>query len=162
MAGKGPTRKATKNGADGAEQAEGRFSAEELAAMKERALELKQEARRAKRGAKDDGEKELLAKVAEMEARDRALAEKVHGVVTAHAPGLTPRTWYGMPAYAKDGKVLLFFQASAKFKVRYSTLGFNDGAALDEGSMWPVAYALREWTPAVEERVVALVTRAAG
>ena len=135
------------------------FSAEERAAMKERAAELRAEG---KQGAKKaDGLEELLTKVAEMAPNDRALAERVHVAVTATAPGLTPKTWYGMPAYANaDGKVVVFFQDAGKFKYRYSTLGFQESANLDDGDLWPVAYALTKWTPAVEKKVVALVKAA--
>jgi uncharacterized protein YdhG (YjbR/CyaY superfamily) len=123
--------------------------------MKERARELKAGAKKA------NGESEVLAKIAEMPAADRAMAERVHAIVAASAPDLAPRTWYGMPAYAKGGKVLCFFQSGAKFKTRYATLGFSDKANLDEGAMWPVAYALRELSPEVEARIGALVKQAA-
>ncbi|WP_229925887.1 iron chaperone [Streptomyces longispororuber] len=129
--------------------------------MKERAKEVKA-ARRGARGGKADGEAELLAKVAEMAEPDRVLAERVHALVRAAAPELTPKTWYGMPAYARDGKVVCFFQSAGKFKARYATLGFNDAAHLDDGAMWPTAFALTELTAAVEERITELVTRAAG
>ncbi|MFM9370625.1 iron chaperone [Streptomyces sp. Da 82-17] len=135
------------------------FTEEERAAMKERAKELKP-ARRGGRAAKADPEAELLAKVAEMPDEDRALAERIHALVREAAPELTPKTWYGMPAYAKDGKVVCFFQSAHKFKSRYATLGFNDTARLDEGSMWPTAYAVKELTPADEELITALVRRA--
>lgn len=134
------------------------WTAEERAAMKERARELKAEAR-----AKNDraaGEKDLLARIAEMPEPDRSLAMKVHAIVSASAPELTPKTWYGMPAYARDGKVVCFFQAADKFQARYATLGFNDTARLDEGAMWPTAFALKEITPAVEARIAALVKKA--
>ena len=135
------------------------FSADERAAMKARAAELRAEG---KKGAKQaDGLEELLASIEKMAPADRALAERVHVTVTANAPGLLPKTWYGMPAYANaDGKVVLFFQDSGKFKYRYSTLGFQDTADLDDGDMWPVAYALQKWSPAVEKKVVALVKAA--
>lgn len=136
------------------------FSAEERAAMKERAKERKAEARANKK--KADGEKEVFEKIAEMPEPDRSMAERLHEMITAAAPDLWPRTWYGMPAYALDGKVICFFQSAEKFKVRYATLGFSDSANLDEGAMWPTAYALRELTPAVEEKVIALVRRAVG
>jgi uncharacterized protein YdhG (YjbR/CyaY superfamily) len=136
------------------------FTAEERAAIKERAQEVKA-ARRGSAG-KADGESDLLAKIAEMEEPDRAMAERIHAVVMASAPDLAPRTWYGMPAYAKDGKVLCFFQPAQKFKARYATLGFNDTATLDEGAMWPTAFALTELTDADEKRVSALVKRAVG
>ncbi|MFF9896334.1 MULTISPECIES: iron chaperone [Streptomyces] len=125
--------------------------------MKERAKEVK-----AARRGKADGESELLAKVAEMAEPDRVLAERVHAIVRAAAPELTPKTWYGMPAYARDGKVVCFFQSAGKFKARYATLGFNDAAHLDDGAMWPTAFALTELTAAVEERITELVKRAAG
>ncbi|GCE77857.1 hypothetical protein CBZ_29130 [Cellulomonas biazotea] len=135
------------------------FTAEERAAMKERA----QEVRTAKtRAGKADPLADLLAKIAEMPDADRAIAEKVHEIVTEAAPGLTPKTWYGQPAYAKDGKVVVFFQASAKFKTRYSTLGFNEDAALDDGEIWPTAFAVTKVTPSVEAQIRDLVVRAAG
>ena len=140
----------------------GRFTDEERAAMKEYAQELKTEARRGPRAAKAEGEGDVLAKIAEMAAPDRALAERLHAIITASAPTLSPRTWYGMPAYAKDGKVVCFFQPALKFKARYATLGFNDAAALDDGAMWPVAYALTELTAADEARIGALVKKAVG
>jgi uncharacterized protein YdhG (YjbR/CyaY superfamily) len=130
------------------------FTAEERAAMKERAQEMKAEARRA------DGERAVLAKIAEMPQADRALAERLHAIVKESAPVLSPKTWYGMPAYAKDGKVVCFFQSAEKFKSRYATLGFNDAANLDEGAMWPTAFALKEFTAAEEARIVALVKKA--
>ena len=144
--------KNVKNESDG-------FSAEERAAMKERAAELRAEG---KKGAKKaDGLQALLDRIAAMAPDDRALAERVHVAVTTTAPGLTPKTWYGMPAYANDdGKVVLFFQDSGKFGYRYSTLGFQDAADLDDGDLWPVAYALQKWTPAVEKKVRALVVSA--
>ncbi len=135
------------------------FSAEERAAMKERAAELRAEG---KHGAKKaDGLQDLLAKIAEMAPTDRALAERVHVTVTANAPELSPKTWYGMPAYANaDGKVVVFFQDAGKFKYRYSTLGFQESANLDDGDLWPVSYALTKWTPTVEKKVAALVKAA--
>jgi uncharacterized protein YdhG (YjbR/CyaY superfamily) len=133
-----------------------RFTAEERAAMRERARELKAAA-----GASSD-ESAVLAKIAALPAPDRALGERVHAIVTAGAPGLTPKLWYGMPAYAKGGKIVCFFQAAQKFKSRYATLGFSDEATLDEGRMWPTAFALTELTPADEARIAALVQRAAG
>ena len=143
---------------DSETQADG-FSAAERAAMKERAAELRAEG---KKGAKKaDGLQAVLDSIAKMAPDDRALAERVHVAVTTHAPQLTPRTWYGMPAYANgDDKVVLFFQDSGKFSYRYSTLGFQDTAHLDDGDLWPVAYAITAWTAAVEARVVALVTAA--
>ena len=141
-----------------ATEAEG-FSAEERAAMKERAAELRAEG---KKGAKKaDGLQDVLDAIAKMAPDDRALAERVHVTVTANAPDLAPKTWYGMPAYANaDGKVVVFFQDAGKFKYRYSTLGFQDAATLDDGDIWPVSYALRQWSPAVEKTVVTLVTAA--
>jgi uncharacterized protein YdhG (YjbR/CyaY superfamily) len=135
------------------------FSAEERAAMKERAAELRAEG---KKGAKKaDGLQDVLDAIAKMAPADRALAERVHLAVTTAAPDLTPKTWYGMPAYANaDGKVVVFFQDSGKFKYRYSTLGFQDTANLDDGDIWPASYALLQWSPAVEKKVVALVRAA--
>lgn len=133
------------------------FTAEERAAMKERARELKKAARG---GAKADPEQEVLAKIAEMPEEDRALASRIHAIIREHAPELEPRTWYGMPAYGKGGKATVFFQAAAKFKARYATLGFNDDAVIDEGTMWPTAYALTTLGPAEEARIVELVLRA--
>ena len=136
------------------------FTAEERAAMKERAQELKAAARRGPRAAKADGESDVLAKIAEMAEPDRSMAERLHALVKASAPALSPRTWYGMPAYAKDGKVVCFFQSAQKFKSRYATLGFSDTANLDEGDMWPTAFALKELTAAEEARIAALVKKA--
>jgi hypothetical protein len=136
------------------------FTDEERAAMKERAQEQKAAARRGSRAAKADGEGDVLAKIAEMPEPDRTMAERLHALVKAAAPDLSPRTWYGMPAYAKDGDVVCFFQGAAKFKSRYSTFGFSDKANLDEGSMWPASFALKELTAAEEERIAALVKRA--
>jgi len=135
------------------------FTDEERAAMKERALELKTEARR---GTRADEESAVLAKIAEMQGPDRAMAKRLHAIIKANAPALSPKTWYGMPAYAKDGKVVCYFQSAQKFKSRYATFGFSDEANLDEGAMWPVAFALKELTPAEEARIVALVKKAAG
>ena len=129
------------------------FTAEERAAMRERAKERKA-------ASKGDGEGDVLAKIAEMQGSDRALAERVHAIVTASAPGLSPRTWYGMPAYAKDGKVVCFFQSAQKFKTRYATLGFSDKANLDDGSMWPTAFALKELNAAGEAKIKKLVKTA--
>src|SRR3954447_7396447 len=131
------------------------FTDEERAAMRERAKEQKQ-----RRGGKADGAADVLAKIAEMTDADRAMASRIHELITANVPELEPKTWYGMPAYALDGKVLCFFQSGAKFKTRYATFGFSDRAKLDDGSMWPNAYALAELTPAVEERLLALVRQA--
>jgi len=136
------------------------FTDDERAAMKERAKELKAEARRGSRGSKADGESDLLAKVAEMPEPDRTMAERLHAIVKDNAPDLTPKTWYGMPAYAKDGKVVCFFQSADKFKARYATLGFNDSANLDEGAMWPTSFALKELTAADEARIGELVKKA--
>jgi uncharacterized protein YdhG (YjbR/CyaY superfamily) len=136
------------------------FNDEERAAMKERAQEMKASARRGPRAAKADGESEVLAKIAEMQESDRALAERLHAVIMASAPTLAPRTWYGMPAYAKDGKIVCFFQTAQKFKTRYATLGFSDSANLDDGAMWPTSYALTELTAAEEARIGALVKKA--
>lgn len=138
----------------------GGFEDDERAAMKERAQELKKAARRGPRGATADGESEVLGKIAEMPEADRLIAERLHALIKSSAPELTPKTWYGMPAYAKDGKVVCFFQGSHKFKTRYSTLGFNDSANLDDGTMWPAAYALTELTTADEERISALLKKA--
>jgi uncharacterized protein YdhG (YjbR/CyaY superfamily) len=131
------------------------LSAEERAAMKERLKELKAEARKA------DGEKALLAKIAEMQGSDKAMAKRIHAIVTTSAPTLSPKTWYGMPAYANtDGKVVCFFQSGQKFETRYATFGFSDSANLDEGNMWPTAFAVKELTAAEEARIGALVTKA--
>jgi uncharacterized protein YdhG (YjbR/CyaY superfamily) len=130
------------------------FTAEERAAMKERAQELKAEA------AKADGESAVLAKIAEMQGSDRAMAKRLHAIIKASAPDLSPKTWYGMPAYAKDGKVVCFFQSAQKFKSRYATLGFSDEANLDKGSMWPTSFALKELTAAEEAKIGALVKKA--
>ncbi|MEU0402774.1 DUF1801 domain-containing protein [Streptomyces sp. NPDC006197] len=138
------------------------FTEDERDAMKERAKELKASTRRGSRGAKADTEPEVLAKIAEMEEADRVLAERVHALVKENAPGLTAKLWYGMPAYARDGKVVCFFQSAQKFKSRYATLGFSDQAALDEDTLWPTAYALTAMTPATEKRVAALLAQAAG
>jgi len=134
---------------------------EERAAMKQRTQELKAEARRGPRTDKADGESAVLDKIAEMPEPDRAMGERLHAIITASAPALSPKTWYGMPAYAKDGKVVCFFQAAQKFKTRYATFGFNDTANLDDGAMWPVAFALTELTAADEARIAALVKKAA-
>src|ERR1700732_725326 len=133
---------------------------EERAAMKERAQELKAEARQGPRAKKADGEGDVLAKIAEMPEPDRAMAERLHAIIKASAPALSPRTWYGMPAYAKDGNVVCFFQSGQKFKTRYATFGFSDKANLDEGAMWPTAFALKELTSAEEARIGALVKKA--
>ncbi|MEV5967339.1 DUF1801 domain-containing protein [Kribbella sp. NPDC051952] len=132
------------------------FTSEERDAMKERAKELK-----AAKG-KADGEAEVLAKIAEMSDVDRVIAERIHAIVKENAPELAPRTWYGQPAYAKDGKVLCFFQSADKFNTRYATLGFNDVAVLDDGPMWPTSYAITELTPAGEKQIAALIQKAVG
>ena len=136
------------------------FTDEERAAMKERAQELKATARRGARADKADGEGAVLAKIAEMPEPDRAMAERLHALIKASAPALSPKTWYGMPAYAKDGKVVCFFQSAQKFNSRYATLGFSDKANLDEGAMWPTSFALKELTAAEEARIGALVKKA--
>jgi uncharacterized protein YdhG (YjbR/CyaY superfamily) len=136
------------------------FTDEERVAMKERAQELKAESRRGPRAKEADGEGDVLTKIAEMPEPDRSMAERLHAIIKASAPALSPRTWYGMPAYAKDGNVVCFFQSADKFKARYATLGFSDKANLDEGTMWPVAFALKELTAEDEVRIVALVKKA--
>ncbi|WP_329740846.1 hypothetical protein [Dyella sp. A6] len=133
------------------------FSAEERAAMRERTRETKASARR---GA--DGERDVLDKIASMPEPDREMAGRLHALLKVRAPMLVPRTWYGMPAYARDGKILCFFQSSQKFGTRYATLGFSDKAGLDDGAMWPTAFALTAWTPAVEKRIAALIVKAVG
>ena len=132
------------------------FSAEERAAMKERARELKAAKSR------EDGERDVLAKIAEMERPDRDLAEKIHGVVTGTAPSLAPKTWYGMPAYAREGRIVCFFQPALKFATRYATFGFNEDARLDDGVMWPTSYALTGWNAEVEQTITSLVRKAIG
>ncbi len=134
------------------------FTDEERAAMKERAQEMKAEARANRNTA--DGERDVLAKIAEMPEPDRAMAERLHAIIKASAPALSPRTWYGMPAYAKDGKIVCFFQSADKFKSRYATFGFNDTANLDDGAMWPTSFALKELTAKEEARIGALVKKA--
>jgi uncharacterized protein YdhG (YjbR/CyaY superfamily) len=147
------TKKAAKKSAKG--KASKGFTAEERAAMKERVQELKAEARKA------DGESALLAKIAEMKGSDRSMAKRLHAIITSSAPGLSPKTWYGMPAYAnKDGKVVCYFTPAQKFQSRYATFGFNDDANLDEGNMWPTSFALKELTAAEEARIAALVKKA--
>ncbi|HET7585877.1 MAG TPA: DUF1801 domain-containing protein [Gemmatimonadaceae bacterium] len=154
---KKPARKGTKRAATRSKGAAG-FTAEERAAMRERVQELKAASRPPLRGA--DAEKVVLAKIATMPPHDRAMAERVHAIIMASAPDLVPRLWYGMPAYAKDDKVLCFFQDAAKFKARYATLGFSDKASLDDGNMWPTTFALKELTANDEARIAALVKRA--
>ena len=164
MAERKPAKKATQRSAKTTtaidKRSEG-FSDEERAAMKWRAQELKAAARRSPRAGKADGESDVLAKIAEMPKPDRAIAERLHAIITASAPALSPRTWYGMPAYAKDGNVVCFFQSAQKFKTRYATFGFSDKANLDEGALWPTAFALTELTAAEEARIGALVKKAA-
>ena len=136
------------------------FTDEERAAMKERAQELKAEARRGPRAKKADGEGDVLAKISQMPEPGRAMAKRLHAIIKACAPALSPRTWYGMPAYAKDGNVVCFFQSAHKLKARYATFGFSDKANLDEGTLWPVAFALKELTAADEVRIGSLVKKA--
>ena len=163
MAERKPAKKATQRSAKTTtaidKRSEG-FSDEERAAMKWRAQELKAAARRSPRAGKADGESDVLAKIAEMPKPDRAIAERLRAIITASAPALSPRTWYGMPAYAKDGNVVCFFQSAQKFKTRYATFGFSDKANLDEGALWPTAFALKELTAAEEARIGALVKKA--
>jgi uncharacterized protein YdhG (YjbR/CyaY superfamily) len=160
MSPKKETRKSAKRTTASGKASEG-FTDEERAAMKERAQELKAEARRGTRGSKKgDGESEVLAKIAQMQGSDRAMAKRLHAIIKASAPALSPKTWYGMPAYARDGKVVCFFQSAQKFQSRYATLGFSDQANLDEGAIWPTSFALKELTAAEEERIGALVKRA--
>jgi uncharacterized protein YdhG (YjbR/CyaY superfamily) len=159
MSPKTAARKSAKTAPVGRKLANG-FTDQERAAMKERARELKAEARRGPRAKEADGERDVLAKIAEMPNPDRAMAERLHAIVKASAPALVPRTWYGMPAYARDGNVVCFFQSAHKFKARYATFGFSDKAYLDEGTVWPVAYALKELTAADEARIGALVKKA--
>jgi len=163
MAERNPTKKDTQQSAQSTSATGKTFEGltdEERAAMKERTRELKAEARRGARAGKADGESDVLAKIAEMPEPDRAIAERLHVIITASAPALSPKTWYGMPAYAKDGKVVCFFQPADKFNSRYATFGFNDVANLDDGAMWPTAFALTELTAAVEARIGALVKKA--
>jgi hypothetical protein len=136
------------------------FTDEERAAMQERAQELKAAARRGSRAGQQDGESDVLAKIAEMPEPDRTMAERLHAIIRASAPALSPKLWYGMPAYAKDGKVVCFFQSARKFNTRYATLGFSDVANLDEAAMWPTAFALKDLTAAEEARISALVKQA--
>jgi uncharacterized protein YdhG (YjbR/CyaY superfamily) len=153
------TQKSTKAATTTRRKSQG-FSDEERAAMKERAEELKADARRGSRAGKADGERDLLAKIAAMQKTDRTMAKRVHSIVMTSAPELSPKTYYGMPAYAKNGKVLCFFQSAEKFNARYATLGFSDEANLDEGAMWPTYFALKELTAAEEARIAALVKKA--
>jgi uncharacterized protein YdhG (YjbR/CyaY superfamily) len=138
------------------------FSDDERSAMKERAEELRAEARGGARAGRSDGERDVLAKIAEMAEPDRAMAARLHAIIARSAPALAPKTWYGMPAYARDGKVVCFFQSAQKFKSRYATLGFSDAAKLDEGTMWPTAFALKSLDAAEEARIVALVKKSMG
>ena len=159
MSPKPDTRKSAKSAKVTGKAVKG-FTDEERAAMKERAQELKGEARRDPRAMKTDGESDVLAKIAEMPEPDRGMAERLHAIIKASVPALSPRTWYGMPAYAKDGNVVCFFQSAHKFKARYATFGFSDTANLDEGALWPVAFALKELTADDEARLGALVKKA--
>ncbi len=153
------TRKSAKRATAADESAQG-FTAEERAAMKERAHELKADARRGGRVHRADEARAVLAKIAEMSEPDRSMAERLHAIITDSAPDLVPRLWYGMPAYAKDGKVVCFFQSAQKFNSRYATLGFNAAANLDDGNMWPTSFALKELTAAEEAKIAALVKKA--
>ncbi|MEV7179827.1 DUF1801 domain-containing protein [Kitasatospora sp. NPDC093679] len=157
-----PNTKKSAPGSSAAENAFDGFTPEERQAMKEHAKELKASARRSPRTAKADAEQDVLAKIAEMPEADRVLAEQIHRIVHTAAPDLAPKLWYGMPAYARNGKVVCFFQSAQKFKTRYATLGFSDLATLDEGAMWPTAYALTELTPEAEARIAELIAKAAG
>jgi uncharacterized protein YdhG (YjbR/CyaY superfamily) len=159
MSAKKATQKSAKSTAASGTTSKG-FTDEERAAMKEHAQELRAAARRGPRADKTDGESDVLAKIAEMQEPDRAMGKRLHAVIKASTPALSPRLWYGMPAYAKDGKVVCFFQNAQKFKTRYATFGFNDAANLDEGGLWPVAFALKELTDAEEARIGALVKKA--
>jgi uncharacterized protein YdhG (YjbR/CyaY superfamily) len=153
------TKKSARSTTAGKKTYEG-FSAEERAAMKARSEELKSDARRGSRAAKADGESELFAKIAEMPEPDRVMAERLHTIIMATAPDLSPKTWYGMPAYAKDGNLICFFKSAHKFKTRYATLGFSDKANLDDGTMWPTDFALMKLTADDETRISALVKKA--
>ncbi len=157
MSPKKETQKSAKSTTATNEKVKG-FTAEERAAMKARAQELKAEARANKN--KAEGESDVLAKIAEMAEPDRSMATRLHAIIKASAPDLSPKTWYGMPAYARDGKIICFFQSAAKFSTRYATLGFSDAAHLDEGAMWPVTFALKELTADEEARISALVRKA--
>jgi uncharacterized protein YdhG (YjbR/CyaY superfamily) len=157
MSPKKDTQESAKSTTASGEKSKG-FTDEERAAMKERAKELKAEERANKN--KAEAESEVLAKIAEMPEPDRALATRLHAIIKASAPALSPKTWYGMPAYAKDGKVVCFFQSAQKFNTRYATFGFSDNANLDEGALWPTAFALKELTVAEEARISALVKKA--
>lgn len=150
------------NGSATKEKSYDGFTEEERAAMKERSQELKKSTRRKAAGAKVDGEADALAKIAEMSVPDKAIAERLHAIIKEYAPELSAKTWYGMPAYAKDGQVVCFFQPADKFKARYPTLGFNDPAKLDDGNMWPTSYALTKLTAADEPKVIELIKKAVG
>jgi uncharacterized protein YdhG (YjbR/CyaY superfamily) len=153
------TQKSTKSTTATGKKPEG-FTDEERVAMRERLQELKADARRGRRADKADGESAVLAKIAALPQPDRAMGERLHAIIKANAPALLPKTWYGMPAYAKDGNVVCFFQSAQKFKTRYATLGFSDKANLDDGHMWPTAFALKELTAAEEAKIGALVKKA--
>jgi uncharacterized protein YdhG (YjbR/CyaY superfamily) len=159
MSPKKETQKLT-NSSTASDKKSERFTDEERAAMKERAQELEAEARRSARADRTDGESDVLAKIAEMAEPDRAMAKRLHAIIKTSAPALVPKTWYGMPAYAKNGKVVCFFQSAQKFKSRYATFGFSDEANLDEGAMWPTSFALKELSAAEEARIGALVKKA--
>jgi uncharacterized protein YdhG (YjbR/CyaY superfamily) len=159
MAEKKAMRKSAKSTSSTGKTSKG-FTEEEKAAMKERLQELKAERRRGPSADKEDGESSVLAQIAAMSGLDRVLAERLHAIIKANAPALSPRLWYGMPAYTKEGKVVCFFQSAAKFKTRYATFGFQHEAKLDEGAMWPVTFALKELTTAEEAKIAALVQRA--
>jgi len=163
MAERKPRKKATQKSAKSTtatNKASARFTDEERSAMKDHAQELKAAARRGPRADKADGESDVLAKIAEMKEPDRSMAKRLHAIIKASTPALAPKTWYGMPAYAKEGKVVCFFQSAQKFKTRYATFGFSDAANLDEGALWPVAFALKELTAVEEARIGALVKKA--
>jgi len=160
MSSKKETGKAARSAAAADKKPRG-FTDEERAAMKERALEMKAEARRGPRADQAGGESDVLAKIAEMPEPDRSMAERLHAIMKSIVPALSPKTWYGMPAYARDGKVVCFFQSAQKFKSRYATLGFSDQANLDEGAMWPTSFALKDLTAAEEARIATLVRKAA-
>jgi uncharacterized protein YdhG (YjbR/CyaY superfamily) len=156
MSARKATKKSAESGSTTRKGSKG-FTDEERDAMQERARELKAERASKSRA---DGERDVLAKIAAMPEPDRAIAERLHAIVKANAPELSPKTWYGMPAYARDGKVVCFFQSAQKFKTRYATLGFSDAAKLDKGALWPTAFALKELTPAEEAKIAALVKKA--
>ncbi|MDQ1695684.1 MAG: hypothetical protein QOJ03_1037 [Frankiaceae bacterium] len=160
MAEKKTAKKATRPAAKRTSDRSGGFTADERAAMKERAQELKAASRRSGKASKEDGERDVLEKIATMPEPDRGMAGRLHAIVTSTAPDLVPRTWYGMPAYSKDGDVLCFFQAASKFKSRYAMFGFSDKANLDDGSVWPTYYALKKLTATEEKKLAALVKKA--